>query len=89
MTWLFNISPSGWGDIQKLDPPVRGRVFERLAWFTEHFEQVVPLTLTGDQAGSFKLRVGDWRIVYEVKHSDQTVCVLRVEHRSKAYKKRR
>ena len=86
--WQFEISPSGWDDIGRLDPSVAARVLEKLAWFVEHFDQIVPLSLTGDYAGSFKLRAGDWRIVYEVKHSNQTVYVLRVEHRSKAYKKR-
>ena len=89
MNWKFEITDSAQRDIDRLDPFVAQRVEDKLDWFIDHFEQTVPIALSAEYAGSFKLRVGDWRIVYEVTYSEQTVYVLNVEHRSKAYKKRR
>lgn len=31
-------------------------------------------------------RVGDWRIIYEIREADQTVFVITVQHRSRVYK---
>lgn len=39
--------------------------------------------LHGEFAGLFKLRVGDYRVVYALVGKD--VLVLRIRHRSKAY----
>ena len=89
MKWEFEITDSAQRDIDRLAPPIARRVEEKLDWFINHFEQVVPFTLSAEYAGSFKLRVGDWRIIYEVDHGKQTVFMLNVEHRNKAYKKRR
>jgi mRNA interferase RelE/StbE len=33
----------------------------------------------------FRLRVGDWRVVYVLRHQALTVIVIRVGHRSEIY----
>lgn len=35
--------------------------------------------------GFYKLRVGDWRIVYEIRHKKVTVVVIAVGHRKNIY----
>ena len=40
--------------------------------------------LTG--VGGYRLRVGDWRVIYTLKHQTLTVIVVRVGHRSEVYK---
>jgi mRNA interferase RelE/StbE len=39
--------------------------------------------LTGIEA--YRLRVGDWRVIYTLKHRTLTVIVIRVGHRSEVY----
>lgn len=39
--------------------------------------------LTGVEG--YRLRVGDWRVVYTLKHQQLTVIVIRVGHRSEVY----
>ncbi|MBI4384972.1 MAG: type II toxin-antitoxin system RelE/ParE family toxin [Nitrospinae bacterium] len=41
--------------------------------------------LVGNHAGEFSLRVGDWRIVYEIEEGSKTVFVLTVKHRRHVY----
>jgi len=31
-------------------------------------------------------RVGDWRIVYDIKESEKTLFVITIQHRSRVYK---
>ena len=37
-------------------------------------------------ADAYRLRVGDYRIVYEVDDASQVVTIRRVKHRSEAYR---
>jgi mRNA interferase RelE/StbE len=36
--------------------------------------------------GNYRLRVGDWRVVYALRHDVLTVLVLRVGHRREVYR---
>jgi len=38
------------------------------------------------EPGRHYSRVGDWRIIFEVRDADQTVFVVTVQHRSRVYK---
>jgi mRNA interferase RelE/StbE len=37
----------------------------------------------------YRLRVGDWRVVYTLRHGELTVVVVRIGHRSEVYERRR
>lgn len=40
--------------------------------------------LTGVEG--YRLRIGDWRVIYTLKHQTLTVVVVRVGHRREVYK---
>jgi len=42
--------------------------------------------LTGQWAGMYKLRVGDYRVVYDVSHERELITVYIVRHRREVYK---
>ncbi|MEK6809510.1 MAG: type II toxin-antitoxin system RelE/ParE family toxin [Nanoarchaeota archaeon] len=37
----------------------------------------------------YKLRVGDWRVVYKIDWKEQTIIASYIDHRSKVYRKRK
>lgn len=41
--------------------------------------------LTGDYAGLYRYRVGDWRLIYRIDDAKQEVIVSAIAHRSEAY----
>ena len=88
MSWKINIRARAEQDIEGLDAPIRRRVKEKLAWFLEHADETISLRLGFDLRGFFKLRVGDWRIMYEVKETEGEIIVHGVDHRSKVYKRK-
>ncbi len=87
MSWSSRILPEAKRDIEKLDRPIQRRIFERLWWLINSFDQITPLSLTADFRGFLKLRVGDWRVVYEVKMDEQEIVIHAVDHRDKIYKR--
>ena len=44
--------------------------------------------LKGDLRGLRRVRVGDYRVVYEVLNNELVVLVVRVAHRREAYRRR-
>jgi mRNA interferase RelE/StbE len=73
--------------LERLDPPVARRIAERIRWLAEHFEEITPEPLTGDLAGLFKCREGDYRILYEALRKEMLIVVHDVGHRRDIYKK--
>lgn len=56
-------------ELARLDQAVVHRIVNRIRWLAENLDDVKPEALTGDLAGFHKLRVGDYRVVYELLHS--------------------
>ncbi|HVR30481.1 MAG TPA: type II toxin-antitoxin system RelE/ParE family toxin [Thermoanaerobaculia bacterium] len=68
-----------------LDPPVARRIADKLRWLAENAAVVHHLPLSGQLAGAYKLRVGDWRAVYQLLQDERIVLVLRLGHRREVY----
>lgn len=73
-------------DLARLDKPIAQRVLRKLRWLAENFEAVTPETLTGEWQGVFKLRVGDYRVLYTRDSEKQKIVVHFVRHRREVYK---
>lgn len=44
------------------------------------------IKLSGDLSGSYKKRLGDYRIVYDFHVKESIVVILKIEHRQGVYK---
>ncbi|GAX34657.1 type II toxin-antitoxin system RelE family toxin [Nodularia sp. NIES-3585] len=66
-------------------PVVRLRVLNKIEWLTVNFEQISTLPLTGEWSGFYKLRVGDYRVIYEFDIENQLIIIARIGHRREIY----
>ena len=89
MAWRVEFSKTGERDLGALNRSERRKIVERLEWFAENFEHVTPLPLHAEWHDFFKLRVGDWRIIYRFDQRESLIAVHVIGHRSKIYKRRR
>ena len=80
------ILPQAMEDLSRLDKGTARRIFGRLDWLAENIEDVTPLPLRGSLSGFYKLRAGDWRIIYEVEHAGKVIFVHRIGHRREIYR---
>jgi len=85
VTYSIEFAPSAAKALTKIDKPFQLRivgVIELLA-----FEPRPPAAkmLRGGEHGRWRVRVGDYRIVYTVKDDRLLVLVLRVAHRREVY----
>ena len=72
-------------DIKSLDRPVQKRILARLTELASEPRPAGAELLTG-LADVWRVRVGDYRIVYTIKDDVLLVLVLRVGHRREIYK---
>ena len=74
-------------ELGKLDKSVARKIVERVNWLAENLKSVHLKTLSGEFEGLFKLRVGDYRVIYELIHNEQVIIVHVIGHRREIYRK--
>jgi len=87
--WSLKFSPGANKDLSKLDSEIRLRVIEKLDWLSGNFDVILPQVLHAEFRAFFKLRVGDWRIMYKIDCFERIITIRYIEHRNKVYKKRK
>ena len=85
--WEVIFSDTAQTQIAGLDKSIRVRVLDKTLWLSENFDQIVPIPLIGNLLGFYKLRVGDYRVVYKFDREQRVIYIQLVEHRSKVYVK--
>jgi mRNA interferase RelE/StbE len=85
MSYLIEYQPEALDDLEKLTQSVRERIVKKIIWLSENFEQINPQSLTADLSGFFKLRVGDYRVIYEFNREEEVISIDRVKHRREVY----
>lgn len=79
--------PQAVKQLEALDPSVQKRVVKRMKWLSENAEEIKPEALTSDLAGLFKLRVGDYRVVFQMLDRQKQIIVHLIGHRREVYDK--
>jgi mRNA interferase RelE/StbE len=75
-------------DLGRLEAAIARRIVARIRWLAENFANIRPEALRGDLAGLYKLRVGDYRVIYEILRDEQIILIHFVGHRREVYRKR-
>ena len=73
-------------EIRKLDPGVRRRILSSIAELETDPRPKGCRKLAGEQ-NAWRIRIGDFRVLYEIQDNILTVTVVRVAHRRDVYKK--
>ncbi len=76
--------PAAEKDLNKLETKIGSRILEKLEQLTENPRPRNGKKLKGEV--SYRLRVGDYRIIYEVDDRNTQVIVYRIRHRKEVYK---
>ena len=87
MRYEVTLAPAAARQLRKLDPHVRRRVQAAIELLAEDPRPPTATRLVGG-AGEWRVRTGDYRIVYEIQHDQLLVLVLNVGHRREIYQRR-
>ena len=65
MAYSVKYEPEAVNDLDQLTQTTRIRILKKIEWLKNNFDQISPLSLTGNLSGFYKLRIGDYRVIYE------------------------
>ncbi|HMH47793.1 MAG TPA: type II toxin-antitoxin system RelE/ParE family toxin [Solirubrobacteraceae bacterium] len=72
-------------DLRRLDPPIRRRVLGGLDRLLAEDRSLDVRRLTASE--HFRLRVGDWRVIFDYDRETETMLVRRILPRGRAYER--
>ena len=84
MSYSVRIKDSAAKELARLPRDARERLVDAIDSLGE--TPLAGSALKGQLLGLRRLRVGDYRIVYEVRENELVVLVVRVSHRREAYR---
>jgi len=72
--------------LAKLDKQTAQRILKKIRWLAENLETLTPEPLTGQFQGVYKLRVGDYRVLYTLEDDQNLIVIRLIKHRREVYK---
>lgn len=72
-------------ELKKLDRTVANRIFKKVSQLVENPYHFDVTKIVGDPY--FRLRVGDYRVIFDIQNDKLRILVLKVGHRKNIYKK--
>ena len=87
MTYIVEVAPAAGRQIRKLDRETQRRIVARLAELEDEPRPQDVKKLQGEE-DLYRVRVGDYRIVYQIVDRRLLVLVLKVGHRREIYRGR-
>ena len=87
MVYQVTILPSALRALQRLDRPARERILAKIALLSDNPRPAQSKILKGDEP-YYRLRVGDYRVIYKIEDEFLVVLVVRIGHRKEIYRRR-
>lgn len=90
MTWVIQYLSSVKKDTEKLDPQVKRRIRDFLEQRIASLEdpRSTGESLKGTLSEFWKYRVGDYRIICEIKDNELVILAVKIGNRREVYKKK-
>jgi mRNA interferase RelE/StbE len=85
MTYSVGFEPESIDDLDEISQSVRTRILKKIEWLSVNFGIISAIPLTGQWSGFYKLRVGDYRVIYEFDPENKLIIIARVGHRKEIY----
>lgn len=88
MDWRVEISRTAEKQIKKLDRQIQAQLIHYLRGRIEEATdpRQVGKALRGEKKGLWRYRVGDYRIICDIRDAEETVVVLALGHRKLVYR---
>ena len=87
MAYQVSILPAALRQVSKLPRIVQERIQQRIDALADDPRPPGTKALAG-RSGFCRIRVGDYRVIYEIRDEILTVLVVRVGHRREVYRNR-
>jgi mRNA interferase RelE/StbE len=87
MEYRVEVKEQAIKELAKLQPDVGRKIFESIEFLASNPRPRQSIKLR-ESASSYRLRVGDYRVLYQIDDSEKTVMIFKVGHRREVYRAR-
>jgi len=85
MSYHLVIANSAKHDMRRLESSLQQRIATRLQ-ILDKTPRPPGVKKLRDRENQWRIRVGDYRIIYEIDENERLVIILRIKHRREAYR---
>lgn len=85
MNYSVELKTEAIANLETITQVMQERIVNKINWLAENFDQTTPVPLTGDLASFFKLRVGDYRVLYSFSDEEKIITIHQIGHRREIY----
>jgi mRNA interferase RelE/StbE len=71
--------------LARLDKTVTKQIMKKLLKWAERAEAVQHEALTGQWSSLYRVRIGDYRAIYDLKRNERILLVVKIGHRREIY----
>jgi mRNA interferase RelE/StbE len=84
--YIVEFTPQGERSLAKLEKNISQRVLNKIKWLAGNLDLLTPELLAGKFSKLYKLRVGGWRVIYDIDTDNRTIIIHLVGHRGEIYR---
>jgi len=85
MSYIIEFKTVALVGFEVLTSTIQERILRKISWLSDNFDHLTPQTLSADLSGLFKLRIGDYRVIYSFEIETQLITIHKVGHRRDLY----
>ena len=85
MSYQIDVAPSALRQLRKLDPQARRKIQAAIELLANEPRPPAAKMLV-NTGGAWRVRVGDYRVVYDIEDGRLVILVLAVAHRREVYR---
>ena len=86
MVYRITLTPTAGRELRKLDPTARRRIQALVGLLADDPRPPSATRLVGG-AGEWRVRTGEYRVLYEIEDDVLLVLVIRIGHRREVYRR--
>lgn len=79
------ISEEAIEQLDRINKPERERIVKKLEWIAARVAILEHYMMTGNWAGHYRYKIGDYRAIYDLNHDERIMLVTNVGHRKDVY----
>ncbi|MGI0483525.1 type II toxin-antitoxin system RelE family toxin [Geminocystis sp. CENA526] len=85
MCYALELKQKAIEQLNKINPTIQQRIIKKIQWLEDNFENIIPLPLTANLSGFYKIRIGDYRVIYTFQVSNKIITIHEIGHRKDIY----
>jgi mRNA interferase RelE/StbE len=85
MSYQIEFKAEAIAGLEVLNSTIQERLLRKIRWLCENFDDLTPQALSADLSGLFKLRAGNYRVIYSFDTEALLITIHRIGHRRDIY----